>query len=959
MERLPRQFGRYTLHSLLGEGGMARVYEAESRGPAGFRKRSAVKVIRLDALDRDEARSRALINEARVGGLLKHPNIVDTYDFGLIDGQPYVAMELVDGIDLARLLRSKGAPPVGIACSVAASICAGLHHAHELRDGGLSLDLVHRDLKPSNVLMGRSGEVKVVDFGLAKATAVTDGTTATGVAKGTPPYMSPEQLQAVPLDRRSDIFALGALLYELFTGERFFDQPTAPSIITAIVHVEERIAPPSKLDRLDNKLLGLAAVVRRCLRLQVEDRYSDAATVRSDILRLSANVEHSGSVEDWLGGAVGELAPTSAWDRPALATAAASSLDLDGSSGSSSALPPTLVAPRSGGGPPSTSVEPGDEVGSTALVSPRHWRGPVIGLLLAVTVGVGLRMGLRSEPSGTTETVPGVRTVLMTPSGEPEGQPALSPDGERLLSAREEEDRCSLWELDLETDGRTPLLSIPGEIVKHPAWSPDGERVAVVRDLLVPGIHVARRDALSGQGAAALRRVTDFGAHPDWSPDGSRIAFSTASHDATSEVSYAKQGSDIWVVEVEGRNPTRVYEGHGNMPDWSPSGERLAFWAIDDAGQRNVFTIPAEGGEAVAATQGPAVDWNPRWSRDGEHLWFLSDRSGAGALWRVPIDPSSGQPRGPAEAVTTGGTTAPGFITFDAAGEHVAFHELTRRWNIQVVPLDPATGRPTGEPRWLTRGDRRILSIAPSPDGSSVAFWERRTQEDLYLVDVATGQETPLTDDVAFDRCPIFAPDGSSMAFFSNRGEGWAVWTIRPDGTGLTRAVPGAGWMLPRWSPDGRRLAVYDLEQDRIAIVTLNAEGREASRESILAQSPEGMLPALFGWSPDGGRLLLSWEEETTWESSYSIYDLETDEMEPLEHAGAEHFRFFDDQRFLWAADDGFGLLRPDGEMELLMEMDDQQMLWSMELSENRSLLVMLRGGESASMRVLALGEQR
>ena len=359
-----------------------------------------------------------------------------------------------------------------------------------------------------------------------------------------------------------------------------------------------------------------------------------------------------------------------------------------------------------------------------------------------------------------------------------------------------------------------------------------------------------------------------------------------------------------------------------------------------------MFTIPAEGGEPVAVTQGAALDWNPRWSRDGEHLWFLSDRSGAGALWRVPIDPKSGQPLGAA-------------ITFDGAGEHIAFHELIRRWNIEVVPLDPNTGQPTGDARSLTRGDRRIMAANPSPDGGSVAFWERRTHEDLYIVDVATGQETQLTDDVAFDRGPVFAPDGSRLAFFSNRDEGWAVWTIRPDGTGLTRAVTGAGWMLPRWSPDSRRLAVYDLELDRVAIVTLGEDGVEASRESILAQTPQGKLPALFGWSPDGKRLLLGWEDEITWETAFRLYDLETDQLEPLAHEEAEHFRFYDDQRFLGAADDGFGLLGPDGDVEILMELDDQEALWSIELSADRSLVVLVRGGETASMRVLALGERQ
>ena len=957
---LPRQFGRYTLHSLLGEGGMARVYEAEFRGPAGFRKRAAVKVIRLGALDRDEARTRALINEARVGGLLKHPNIVDTYDFGTVDGQPYVAMELVDGVDLARLLRSSGAPPVAVACSVAASICAGLHHAHELRDGGKLVDLVHRDLKPSNVLLGRSGEVKVMDFGLAKATSLSTGTTGTGVAKGTPPYMSPEQLQAIKLDRRSDLFALGALIYELFCGDRFFDQPTAPSIITAIVHVEERIAPPSKLDRLDERLLGLAAIARRCLRFDAADRYPDAATVRADLLRLSANVEPSGSIEDWLSGAVGELAPTSSWDRAARDPESGSSLELDMSARPSSDLPPTVVAPRSGGA--AASSPPMDEVGPTRPAPARarrvRWRLPVFGLLLAVAIGLWL--GPLSGPSTRSDPAPAVRTVLMTPTGFLEGQPALSPDGQRLLFVRDEPEVVSLWELDVPDDRRTRLLATPGTATRHPAWSPDGQRVALNRAGAGRGIYVADFAALRQDGEAALRQLTDFGVHPDWSPDGTRLAFSTATFDATSEVSYVVEPSQIWVVELASRSPVKIYDQHGNMPTWSPSGDRIAFFGIDEAGRRNVFTIPATGGDAIAVTTGDAIDWNPRWSSDGRHLFFVSDRSGAEAIWRIPVDPATGAPRGEPVQVTTGSAAAPGFLSVGGQGTRLAFHEVTRRWNVVTVPLDPATGKPTGEPTWLTRGDRRIRSAFPSPDGSQVVFTERRNQEDLFVADVATGQVRSITDDSAFDRGPTWSPDGERIAFFSNRGGAWGVWTIRPDGTDLVRAVAGAGWVPPRWAPDSRRLAVYDLESARLAVVTLGPDHVEVSRETVLLTTPPGTLPALYDWSPDGRSLLLGFEDVETWQGTCALYDTETGETIDIPYGEADDLRWFDEGRLLASASDGVGLVTwPEGEVTVTMELDEVLETWLVEVSDDGSLLLLVQGGETAGMRVIELGPER
>jgi eukaryotic-like serine/threonine-protein kinase len=960
---LPRTFGRYTLLALLGEGGMATVYLAEFRGPAGFRKRAALKVIRWAAVGEDEARTRALINEARVGGLLKHPNIVDTYDFGLVDDHPYVAMELVEGVDLARLLQGRGPLPPAVALSVCASICAGLQHAHNLADGGRLLQLVHRDLKPSNVLVGPSGEVKVVDFGLAKATAVGGDTTATGLAKGTPPYMSPEQLRAEPLDRRSDLFALGAVLYELLTGERFFDQPTAPSIIMAINEVERHIAPPSKLARLDELAPGATALAHRCLRYAPDQRPDDATEIRLELQRLAAGLSMDVPADDWLADAVAELVPTSAWD---VVSPATDEEPIGLYEGGSSGLANTVMRSRGGSGPlPGTEIVPPDQLPSTrpmatpAPRAPRRWPLGLLALLVALAAAA-LWFARGDDGAGSpAEPVAAIRTVLMTPAGNLEGQPTLSPDGTKLVFVREEEDRVSLWELDLDTDQRTLLLSIPGEYVKHPAWAPDGKRLALVRDLLVPGIYVVDRAALPEQGEAALRRVTDFGSHPAWSPDGQRIAFSTASHEATSEVSYAMQAAELWTVDVAERNTTRLHDSGGNMPDWSPSGERLAFWAIDDAGRRNVFTIPASGGDPVAVTEGVALDWNPRWDPDGQHLWFLSDRSGAGALWRVPVDERTGVASGPAVAVTTGGNTAPGFLSFDGTGKRLAFHELTRRWNIQVVPVDPQTGRPTGEPRWLTRGDRRILAASPSPDGSQVVFWERRTHEDLSVIDVATGQERQLIDDVWFDRAPQWSPDGARIAFFSNRDGGWAVWTMAADGSDPIRAVVGAGWMAPRWSPDSRRLAVFDLELRRIVVVTLGDDGKEASRESVLTQAEEGELPAQYGWSPDGKRLLLGWEDELTWDARHAVYELATSELTPVVHAEAEHLRWFDDDRLLGAADDGAGLiLWPGGETEVTLEMDDSEGLWTVELSADRSLLMMMRGEETAAMRVMELDQE-
>ena len=287
---LPVTFGRYTLSSVLGEGGMARVFRAELRGEQGFRKAVALKIVRVKG---DEGLRRALIREARLGGLLHHPNIVETYDFGSEGEQFFVAMELVDGIGLDGLLAARGWLPVAAALDVADGIAAALDHAWSARDGDTPMRLVHRDLKPANVLLTADGRVKVADFGIAKV-ATLAGDTATGTTKGTPSYMSPEQLGGAELDQRSDLFALGAILWELVLGNQLHEAATLPELVLKVITIDERLAEPANLAPLDAQLPGLAAVVAGCLRKDPAHRWPDARSLRAELRRLRAQATGAG-----------------------------------------------------------------------------------------------------------------------------------------------------------------------------------------------------------------------------------------------------------------------------------------------------------------------------------------------------------------------------------------------------------------------------------------------------------------------------------------------------------------------------------------------------------------------------------------------------------------------------------------------------------------------------------------
>jgi len=299
-EDLPVDLGRYRLLKILGEGGMARVFKAQLTGPSGFRKMCALKVIHGRVAGQDDAIRNALVNEARLGGLLHHPNVVDTYDFGEFSGQPYIAMELVDGLALDRLLYEFGHLPLSVVFDIGAQVCSGLEHAHNVCDeDGTAAGLVHRDLKPGNIMLSRSGAVKVLDFGIAKSLALGGSTTATGFAKGSPSYMSPQQMKADPLDRRSDIFAMGAVLFILAMGRILFAGKTPASILMQIVQVEQTLAQHRLLEPLFELNSDLGAIVQQCLREEPENRFDTAQTLRKALVQGRRNLPDGEELEEF------------------------------------------------------------------------------------------------------------------------------------------------------------------------------------------------------------------------------------------------------------------------------------------------------------------------------------------------------------------------------------------------------------------------------------------------------------------------------------------------------------------------------------------------------------------------------------------------------------------------------------------------------------------------------------
>jgi eukaryotic-like serine/threonine-protein kinase len=282
---LPRRFGKYTLLRKLAQGGMAELFLALHRAVAGFEKLVVIKRI-LPSMNQDQGFIDMLLHEARIAATLSHPNVVQIFDVGYIDGSYYIAMEHIHGEDLrsiVRQMKKRGLMefPVEHALGIVIGTCAGLAYAHEKRGlDGAPLTIVHRDISPQNILVTYAGDLKVVDFGIAKSGRRPVGEdTKSGRLKGKVPYMSPEQARGEDIDWRSDIFATGILLFELTTGKRLFKGQNELETLRLIC---ERTYPwPSQVR--PGYPHRLEAIVMRALAKDRNERYQSARHLQSDL----------------------------------------------------------------------------------------------------------------------------------------------------------------------------------------------------------------------------------------------------------------------------------------------------------------------------------------------------------------------------------------------------------------------------------------------------------------------------------------------------------------------------------------------------------------------------------------------------------------------------------------------------------------------------------------------------
>jgi eukaryotic-like serine/threonine-protein kinase len=776
------RLGPYEIRSALGRGGMGEVYRA--RDPR-LQRDVALKVLPR-SMSGDADRLRRFEIEARAAAALNHANILAVFDVGETDGIPYIVSELLEGETLRDQV-SQGGLPLRKALDVAAQIARGLAVAHER-------GIVHRDLKPENVFVTNDGTAKILDFGLVKLAGsaadentapggigaetvmptVTSPQTAIGAVLGTVGYMSPEQVRGLPADHRSDVFALGAVLYEMLSGRRAFSGATSAETMTAILNTDppeaplhERHVPPT-----------VVRIVARCLEKAKATRFQSAQDLAFALEQMS-------------GATVAEQTPVSARSSRRRRVVMATVLGL-------AMIAAGVVAGR---------------VSAPQLVSP----APVFE---SRTFGPQIIFNARFMPDGKTVVFSGAlegnspRLFVSRPEGT-EPQP-FGPPATHLLSVSSKGELAVLTGAVYNTQrlfsGTLARMPIDGgprpwqENVRDADWSPDGSTLAVVRDL-------GLADQVEYPIGTVLYRAQGFLSDLRVSPDGERVAFlehpirfddrgvltivnrSGQAHTASREfagtegVAWSSDGSAIMIgasdagfdgFSVHAFTPT------GDVaPQWSLAGAGLFMHDASRGGLRLVTRndgaaslrarLPGESREREFPWLGEISYIGASMSRDGRLLLFGDESASAGPNYAVRVRPTDGSP------VVRLGDGKP--AAFSPDGSRVLATILSPQPHSIVYPVGAGDPIPLGLGP-LERADGRLWF----PDGRRVVLCgnERGRPFRCYAQDLAGGLPQPLTPENV--DVSAISPDGTRLAVFAADGKP-SIYDLREH---TLRALPGA-----------------------------------------------------------------------------------------------------------------------------------------------------------------------
>jgi eukaryotic-like serine/threonine-protein kinase len=501
------------------------------------------------------------------------------------------------------------------------------------------------------------------------------------------------------------------------------------------------------------------------------------------------------------------------------------------------------------------------------------WKSIAAGALIMIVVLLALSFwileGRRSvSPSGPVFNSQS-RQKLTDLTGQ-ELFPSLAPDGQTFIFASY---RSGNWDIYRQMVGGREAVNLTTDSTSYdnqPVFSPDGSRIAFCSSRSGNGVYV-----MNGDGSH-VSKLTEGGNNPAWSPDGREIVFSDErTWDHEGRPTYPGS-SRLWIVDVETRQLRLLTSHDGVQPSWSPDGKRIAFWGDrTNRRQRDIWTVAASGGEPVPVTDDAAIDWNPVFSPDGKHLYFLSNRNGSMNLWRVALD-ESGVVMSAPEAVLPSENHQ--HVCLSRDGHSLIYVQTSRSENLWQIAFDPVTVRVIGDAKPVTQGLKRYSMFSLSPDEQSFVYVGLgEPQSDLFISDLDGNPVRRLTDDIAADNVPRWSPNGQYIAFLSDRSGKREIWRVRQDGSELTQMTDVSDQEVidPVWSPDSKRL-LYQIRNVNSFIINADQPSTLESTQQLEGQAPPGFLvwnwsanaAFLAGWlpglgKPNQGIVVYSFERQT------------------------------------------------------------------------------------------------
>lgn len=809
--RSGQRLGPYEILSALGAGGMGEVYKARD---TRLDRLVAIKVLNND-VRADDSRKRRFVREAKAASALNHPGIVTLYDISTDGATDFIAMEYVAGRTLDHVIGRRGlSVPETLRYSIPAAQALAKAHA---------AGILHRDIKPSNIIVSDRGEVKILDFGLAKLTpseqdegnaraseethtrTVRDaGLTEVGSIVGTTAYMSPEQAEGRPVDQRSDIFSFGAVLYEMVTGVRAFQGDTSISTLSAVLHKEPK--PPSQLVR--NLPHDLERLILRCLRKDPAKRIQVMVDLVLELEEVEANTKPQGSAVD-------------------------------------GPLPPKRFT----------------------------WWAATAALVPVVTAASWFLWPERA-------VLPAPTIVPITSYPGDEDSPTFSPDGNQVAFSWSGANRSNddIYVIQVGTGSPLRLTTDPA-IDRTPAWSPDGSRIAFVRQQQTgEAIYVV--SPLGG----AERKVADIPSRLklEFLPPPTKLSWTLDGKQMIADLAGTGDSTGLALISLDGgdvRTLTSGDAGRYRFPTVSPRGDYLGYAYADGQAGRNwdVYVVDLKPDLTVGSHPHRLTDertdvWGLTWSRDGKSLLYV----GGVASQLLRVFWTGGAP----ERLLPG--VAASFPVLSRAGNRLAFVRLgqvPQMWKFvrgaQPEPFASSTlgdydaqfspdgkkisfvsGRSgelaiwvanadgTNPVRLTQEGNKLLGSPRWAPDSRWIAF-DSQAEDGrgrIFLIDAAGGQPRRLTQNTEEEVLPSWSRDGKWIYYRSNRTGRFEIWRAPASG-GSVEQVTKNGGSAPWESWNGQTL--YYAKSPG----TGSAEGLNELFELSLGSAQEHrLLGSICGW---------------------------------------------------------------------------------------------------------------